>query len=122
MDRTDQPAADQGRASTPRLTWIQDAYGVHWLHGRHCAIWIVKRPAYCDRGNLLAHLELRTTDPRQLQIDAADGWPRYFFDLDRAKLECEAWMTKRGQAIDLSKSQARRRTAMVTSDKTEGNS
>ena len=32
-----------------------------------------------------------------LEIDAADMWPRYYFNLDRAKREVEAWMRKRGQ-------------------------
>jgi hypothetical protein len=32
-------------------------------------------------------------------IDGADGWPRYYFDLDRAKLELEAWINKRGLAL-----------------------
>jgi hypothetical protein len=32
-----------------------------------------------------------------LGFDGADRWPRYFFDIDRARLECEAWLRKRRQ-------------------------
>jgi hypothetical protein len=28
-------------------------------------------------------------------IDAADGFPRYFFDLDRAKAEMDKWVNAR---------------------------
>jgi len=30
-------------------------------------------------------------------VDARDLWPRYYFDLERAKLEIEAWLKKRDQ-------------------------
>jgi hypothetical protein len=30
-------------------------------------------------------------------MDGADLWPRYYFDFERAKLEIEAWLKKRGQ-------------------------
>lgn len=33
----------------------------------------------------------------ELGLDHADAWPRYYFDRDRGKLECEAWMKRRGQ-------------------------
>lgn len=61
---------------------------------------LAKRPHYCDRGNFLAYLDVRH-DPKipGTYTDGADGWPRYYFDLDRAKLEIEAWITKRGLAL-----------------------
>ena len=31
-----------------------------------------------------------------VELDGHDLWPRYYFDLERAKLECEAWLRKRG--------------------------
>jgi hypothetical protein len=31
-----------------------------------------------------------------IELDSADGWPRYYFDLAVAKRECEAWLEKRG--------------------------
>ena len=34
-----------------------------------------------------------------LEFDAADMWPRYYFDLGRAKAEIEAWLIKRKQFV-----------------------
>lgn len=65
------------------------------VHGRECSITIEPRPVYCDRGNLIA--KVFPTGSLAMSMDHADGWPRYYFDLDRAKLECEAWLVKRGQ-------------------------
>ena len=33
-------------------------------------------------------------------LDGADLWPRYYFDVTRAKLECEAWLKKRDECVD----------------------
>ena len=33
-------------------------------------------------------------------LDWADGWPRYYLDLGRAKLEIEAFLQKRGKWDD----------------------
>lgn len=63
--------------------------------GRECVITIEPRPSYCDRGNFIAKIDARGDLARDL--DGQDGWPRYYFDLDRAKAECEAWVQKRGQ-------------------------
>jgi hypothetical protein len=72
--------------------------GAHYrIAGRECEISIEPRPRYCDRGNWLA--KLHATGALALDIDAADGWPRYYFDLERAKAECEAWLLKRGQCL-----------------------
>lgn len=65
------------------------------IWGKECVIWFAPRPHYCDRGNWLVHIEAAGTLARDL--DAPDLWPRYYFDLDRAKLEVEAWLKKRGQ-------------------------
>lgn len=72
------------------------------IRGRDCVIYLIARQPYCDRGNWLAqvHPDNGTTLARDL--DYQDGWPRYYFDLDRAKLECEAWLKKRQQWIDAS--------------------
>lgn len=91
-------------------TWIDNGFTLHrrgelgerhayWsIEGRDCMIWIDTRPAYRDRGNYLARLEVR--DSLKVHIDGADLWPRYYFDLERAKLECEAWLRKRNQWVD----------------------
>lgn len=52
------------------------------------------RPHYCDRGNWIAKVHVGLNCPTE--IDSQDGWPRYYFDFDRAKLEIEAWLKKRG--------------------------
>ena len=79
------------------LRWEEEpGYPGHYVvRGKACWIWLAPRPHYCDRGRWLAHLE--TIHPFTLEIDSADGWPRYYFDLERAKLEIEAWLEKRGQ-------------------------
>jgi hypothetical protein len=67
-----------------------------WLiYGKRCNITLEPRPHYCDRGNWLA--KLFPHGKLAMEIDGQDGWPRYFMDLDRAKLECEDWLKKRGQ-------------------------
>jgi hypothetical protein len=63
--------------------------------GRECSITIEPRPSYCDRGNFIAKIDV--SGELALGFDHADLWPRYYFDLERAKLECEAWLKKRGQ-------------------------
>lgn len=68
------------------LTWYE-----HESAEPPCAIWIESRPHYCDRGRWLAKLDARG----DLDIDASDGWPRYYFDLTVAFDECEAWLTFR---------------------------
>lgn len=67
------------------------------IRGKECVVTLETRPSYCDRGNFIA--KLFTHGSLVMEIDSADGWPRYYFDETRAKLEIEAWLTKRGQAI-----------------------
>jgi len=63
-------------------------------------IYLESRPHYCDRGNWYAKLGLIfDKDIPGTFVDGADGWPRYYFDLERAKLELEAWIRKRGLAL-----------------------
>ncbi len=67
------------------------------IDGKECTIYLEQRPAYCDRGNWIGKVFPR--GKLLLSIDYQDGWPRYYFDLDRAKLEIEAWLVRRGQAL-----------------------
>jgi len=67
------------------------------INGRECTIYLEQRPAYCDRGNWYAKLDARGGTALARELDHQDGWPRYYFDLERAKLEIEAWLVKRGQ-------------------------
>lgn len=81
-----------------RSQWTETLeYGLE-IRGRECVVWMQARPHYCDRGNWLANIVAHGELGRDL--DDADGWPRYFFDLDRAKLEIEAWLKKRGQWVE----------------------
>lgn len=71
---------------------------IHRIDGLDCCIEIASRPAYCNRGNFIATIDhLPKADLRRLSLDGADGWPRYYFDLGRAKLEAEDWLRKRRQ-------------------------
>ena len=72
-------------------------YGYQELHGKDCSITLEPRPSYCDRGAFLA--KLHNKPPLAREIDAADLWPRYYFDEARAKLDIEAWLDKRRQRI-----------------------
>lgn len=72
-------------------SWIE-------LRGKHCVVTLECRPHYCDRGHYLAKVTVNpATSPADLDIDGQDGWPRYYFDEERAKLEVEAWMKRREQ-------------------------
>lgn len=50
-------------------------------------IWMTNRPSYCDRGRILAHTDL--------PLDGQEGWPRYYFNRNRAKLEIAEWLAGR---------------------------
>ncbi len=65
--------------------------------GRECTITLQERPHYCDRGAWLAKAHPKNGTRLSLDLDVSDGWPRYYFDEIRAKLECEAWLKKREQ-------------------------
>lgn len=81
-----------------RLQWtVIDNFQLE-VHGKDCQIWIEPRPHYCDRGNYIAKIEPSGDLARDL--DHSDGWPRYYFDLGIAQREVEAWLFKRGQAIE----------------------
>lgn len=70
------------------------------VSGKNCTIYLEQRPHYCDRGNWVAKLFVNAgAHPIKLFIDEADGWPRYYFDYDRAKLEIQAWLTKRKEEL-----------------------
>lgn len=76
------------------MVW-QSMDGYEAIRGRECEIIVQRRPAYCDRGRFVAQLFPEGLLVRD--VDHADGWPRYYFDLARAKAEVEAWLVNRGQ-------------------------
>lgn len=89
------------QSATTRSTipshWIQRD-GYEEIEGLDCTVWVSKRPNYCDRGNFWAQVDVKAGgNAQRLNIDAADAWPRYYMDLDRAKLEIEEWLKKRRQ-------------------------
>ena len=53
-------------------------------------IYLERRPYYCDRGRYGFWAESKVPD--QLTIDWADGFPRYFFSLQRAFDEMHDWV------------------------------
>lgn len=70
----------------------------YWcIRGKDCEITLEPRQPYCDRGNWLAKIQCALGSKLARDMDGQEGWPRYYFDLERAKLECEAWLKKRGQ-------------------------
>lgn len=86
----------------PPSSWVWDEEDHVWvIRGLDCEIWMVARPAHCDRGNWLADIDV-FGDRLRCYIDDADRWPRYYFDLDRAKLEIEAFLKKRQQWVEAS--------------------
>jgi hypothetical protein len=54
--------------------------------------WLAKRPAYCDRGRWQFNSELPL-------LDAADGFPRYYMNFERAKAEAEEWSKWKMQSL-----------------------
>ncbi len=79
------------------LDWVKHSIPSEYeeAKGQSCIITIESRPQYCDRGNYIA--KLHPYGKLATEIDDADGWPRYFFDIERAKLECFDWLKKRNQ-------------------------
>jgi hypothetical protein len=67
------------------------------INGRECYITLEARPKYCDRGNWIAKIFAEGALAREM--DHADMWPRYYFDLYVAMQEIRAWLQKRGQFV-----------------------
>jgi hypothetical protein len=74
--------------------WIEKDDSLR-IDGKYCTVYLTERPNYCDRGNWLAQLDAKGDLARD--IDESDGWPRYYFDLERAKAEIVAWLVRRNQ-------------------------
>ena len=53
-------------------------------------IYLERRPFYCDRGRYGFWAESK--DNKKVDIDYADGFPRYFFSLQRAFDEMYDWV------------------------------
>jgi hypothetical protein len=68
--------------------------------GKDCTVEIWPRPNYCDRGSVEVHVLVRPERRADVVVDAADSFPRYYFDLDCAKSEVQDWMEARKQVLD----------------------
>jgi len=55
-------------------------------------ITITKRPGYCDRGHYGVLVETMRGKEPIMTIDGADGFPRYFFSLQRLFDELHDWI------------------------------
>jgi len=70
--------------------WKHDPKYDAWvLHAEGALIVIAPRPGHCDRGRYVV------TVSGLGDIDHADGFPRYFMDLERAKQEMTDWIAWR---------------------------
>jgi hypothetical protein len=66
--------------------WELDEYGCWIFKTDKARVWLQARPLYCDRGHWMANVD------GVAYIDHADSFPRFFMDLDRAKLEMKEWL------------------------------
>lgn len=79
----------------PYQRWIHVPRGNFMIRGIDLDIYVFPIPPNSEkhpRGEWVARID------RGGDEDAFD-WPRYYFDLDRAFLECEAWLKRRKQWI-----------------------
>jgi hypothetical protein len=88
-----------------KLTWFEVSSGAsRWYEasvpvadgpraGTLALLTIGPRPAHCDRGRWIAKA---FSDPRDGRpLDPQEGWPRYYFDRERAKAEIQDWVEAR---------------------------
>ena len=85
--------------STVVAHWIE-CDGWQAVRAKECTIYLVRRAWHCDRGRFLAQLFPDVGTELARSLDDADGWPRYYFDEARAKLEVEAWLDRRGLLLE----------------------
>lgn len=60
-------------------------------------VWMSARPHYCDRGRVMVNVVSHNI--LKVDVDAADGFPRYYFSIERAKAEMADWLAARGQVV-----------------------
>ena len=73
----------------PDRYWHRDPDRCWWYRIGTAAVWLAPRPTYCDRGHWSGHVEGIGT------IDAADFFPRYYMDFERAQAELAEWLAWR---------------------------
>ncbi len=67
------------------------------MQGKDCEMTLERRPAWCDRGRVLAKCFPVTGSALARDWDRQDGWPRYYMRLHTAMEECGLWLRHRGQ-------------------------
>ena len=75
-----------------RFPLTRDDYGIFWIKGEIHEVWMQRRPAYCDRGHWIAHVERANGAGVEYSIDDADKWPRYYMSFDRMVDEVRDWL------------------------------
>lgn len=70
-----------GHDAVGRVTYLASTTEADFL--------IVPRPSYCDRGRFQVDVFCHGFPTNPNPFDSADGFPRYFFSLERAKSEIE---------------------------------
>lgn len=89
-----------------------NTYGFNLIQGEnswvdidlpHCIVTITRRPFYCDRGRYGFIVEVKPEHRDKMNIDWADGFPRYFFSLQRAFDEMNDWVEFRKLDIGITK-------------------
>lgn len=71
--------------SAPQWTYSEEYKTWEWL-SRGVFASIQPRPHYCDRGHWIARVSGLG------DIDNSDAFPRYYMDLERAKVEMSEWL------------------------------
>ena len=69
---------------------------VHRCSTKETTVELWPRPPYCDRGRWEAHMDCPGFPTNPNPFDAADGFPRLYFSLERAKAEMEDLFNFRG--------------------------
>ncbi len=62
------------------------------VKAKNVNICVTKRPFYCDRGRYGVIVDSIKGNEHIMDIDGADGFPRYFFNLQRLFDELHDWM------------------------------
>lgn len=83
--------------AAPRLLWERHPdYDLEFVTTDKIEVTLEPRRPGCDRGNYYAKVFPKKGFELEIHIDESDGFPRYYFDQTRAKLELEAWLERRG--------------------------
>lgn len=72
-------------------TWEVKVPAKDWRGVGHYHIFMQARPGYCDRGRWVANVDGIGISG----LDDQEGFPRYYFSLEYAKAEMEAWVNMR---------------------------